>query len=55
MQTMQKVETEKCIVCGKDTGVPVSRDVAYRENYIHGAGQACTRCYERIYVVPVKK
>lgn len=52
---MQKVETEKCIMCGKDTGVPVDLNIAFRENYIHGAGQACERCFDNVYAIPVKK
>lgn len=40
-----KDELEICIVCGKQTDVPVSRHVDYRSRYIDGAGQCCEYCY----------
>ena len=38
-------ELEACIVCGKQTDIPISRHVDYRSRYIDGAGQCCEYCY----------
>lgn len=43
---MSQVETEKCVLCNNDTGVPVSTHVDYRSFYVEGAGQLCKKCYE---------
>lgn len=37
--------TEKCVLCGKDTGVPIDLHVSKREYYVEGAGQCCMECY----------
>ena len=34
-------ETEQCVLCGRDTGVPVSEPVEGRKNYVYGCGQLC--------------
>ncbi|PLX26838.1 hypothetical protein C0583_06105 [Candidatus Parcubacteria bacterium] len=34
-------ETERCVVCGKDTGILVTTPVYLRKNYIPGGGQTC--------------
>lgn len=37
-------DVEVCVVCGKETDVPVSMHVDYRVGYIEGVGQLCTFC-----------
>ena len=41
--------TDNCIHCNKDTGVPSSANVDFRKNYVDGAGQLCDECFVRIY------
>lgn len=38
------VETEKCILCGKDTEIPVTTPIKERKHYIFGCGQVCSEC-----------
>ncbi|GEM_PF-5379318 len=45
--------TEKCVVCGKDTGVPVVIPVELRNNYSEGQGQLCFGCANKFNLVPV--
>lgn len=44
-----KEEYEICVLCGKETNVPISTHIDERSNYIKGAGQLCPQCYEEIY------
>lgn len=44
------VTTEKCVICGKDTGIPIDQDITLRTSYIEGAGQLCINCYKDLYV-----
>ena len=44
-----KKETERCIVCGKQTGYLKEESIEKRCFYAEGAGQLCEECYERIY------
>ena len=44
-----KVETEKCVICKKDTGVPVTKNVEFRPTYVEGAGQMCAECFIDVY------
>lgn len=44
-----KVEKEKCVMCGTETDVPVSMHVDVRKNYVEGAGQLCPACYGDLY------
>lgn len=41
-------KTEKCILCGKDTGIPFSVPIDSREYYIVGCGQLCKACYDEL-------
>ena len=41
-------ETERCILCGNDTGVSVSLPADARKHYINGVGQLCEDCYIKI-------
>mgnify|MGYP003440517362 CR=1 FL=1 len=46
-KTLQKdciQQTEHCILCGRDTGVPIQQPVDSRKHYIHGCGQLCEIC-----------
>ena len=42
--TSKSVETEKCILCGKDTEIPVTTSIKERKYYIFGCGQVCSEC-----------
>lgn len=39
------VPFEKCIVCEKETDIPINLNVDHRVNYVEGAGQLCNTCY----------
>ena len=41
-------ETEKCILCGDDTGVPNNLPADARKHYIDGVGQLCENCYIKV-------
>ena len=43
------METEKCVVCGDETNVPVNKSVDLREFYVEGAGQLCAQCWGKVY------
>jgi recombinational DNA repair protein (RecF pathway) len=43
------VETEKCVDCGVDTKIPITRNVDTRAYYVEGAGQLCKECFDKIY------
>lgn len=45
----QKVETDVCVVCGEDTLIPKDRPVDLRPNYVEGAGQLCSKCWNEVY------
>ncbi len=45
VNAIRRDELEVCIICGKQTDVPVSRHVDYRSRYVEGAGQCCEYCY----------
>ena len=47
---MQSNRTEKCVCCGKDSGVPCGTPIAERRYYIQGSGQLCRDCYNELYV-----
>jgi len=49
MSKNQSRRTEFCVLCNKDTGVPVNTDVEFRACYVDGAGQLCSHCYKRVY------
>ena len=42
-------KTEKCVVCGVNTGILESTPIEFRDNYIEGAGQLCNKCYNGSY------
>jgi len=41
---------EVCVFCEKITDVPVNQSIDLREEYVEGAGQLCSECYE-IYIM----
>lgn len=43
---------DRCVVCGKDSGVPSDTPIEKRERYILGSGQLCTDCYFELYQKP---
>ena len=43
------METETCVVCNTDTGIPKNTHVNNRPFYIEGGGQLCGKCYNNIY------
>ncbi len=43
-------ETERCIMCGNDTGVLVGLPADARKHYINGVGQLCEDCYLKVSV-----
>lgn len=49
------VTTEKCVICGKDTGIHVDQDISLRTSYIEGAGQLCIDCYKDLYIPNIPK
>jgi len=45
-------ETEICVSCRKDTGIPKNchvDDPKRKGNYVEGAGQLCEECADTIY------
>lgn len=36
---------EKCVVCNKETNVPINEHIDFRKNYIEGGGQLCQECF----------
>lgn len=42
------VPFEKCVVCDKETDVPVTQHIVLRKNYIEGGGQLCECCYNKL-------
>lgn len=41
-------ETEKCALCGADTGEVADTPTYLRRHYVEGSGQLCENCYEEI-------
>lgn len=39
------VQTERCILCGRDTGIPITKEIGLRKNYVVGCGQLCGVCF----------
>lgn len=44
------IKSEKCILCGKDTGIPFNEPIDKRKYYIRGSGQLCGNCYYALYI-----
>lgn len=41
---------DKCVICGKDTGVLHDTPVSERKRYVSGSGQLCRECYYDLYL-----
>ena len=41
--------TEKCIICGENTEIPVGMKVQERRYYVRGCGPLCEKCYKGLY------
>jgi recombinational DNA repair protein (RecF pathway) len=44
-----KIETEKCVFCGRNTGVSINTHIDSRKTYVEGAGQLCAECFKETY------
>lgn len=44
-ESMKHTNTERCILCNKDTHIPVELNIDFRDYYIEGIGQLCIHCY----------
>lgn len=42
--------SETCLLCGKNTEVPISKPIGERRFYIEGAGQLCEECYRSLQI-----
>ena len=49
---MKIAENDKCVLCGRDAGVPADMPVSERKNYVKGCGQLCEDCFYRLYRPP---
>ena len=49
---MKIAENDKCVLCGRDAGVPADMPVSERTNYVRGCGQLCEDCFYRLYRRP---
>ena len=38
-------KTERCVLCGCDTGISFYTDVMRRQWYVEGVGQLCKSCF----------
>lgn len=57
-QTIKKTKTdfevlqedkEICVSCGAITDIFKNTETTFRENYVDGCGQLCSKCFIRIY------
>lgn len=40
----EEIIFEVCILCGKQTHIPIDTPIAARQGYIEGSGQLCEKC-----------
>jgi hypothetical protein len=50
-----EVEMETCIMCNQKTNTPMHLDINYREDYIEGAGQLCSKCSSKLWSKNLEK
>jgi hypothetical protein len=43
------MEKDKCVVCGSDTPYDKTTHVDFRQHYIKGSGQLCSKCHKEVY------
>lgn len=48
-KTETPIDVERCVQCGKDTGVLKSSNIDGRLSYVEGAGQLCSMCFLECY------
>jgi|GEM_PF-6080627 len=48
-ETAYDYPNDPCIICHKDTGIPINRPVNERLYYVQGAGQHCEACFRQIH------
>lgn len=48
--TVIEDKEDKCVVCGKGSGVMRDVPIQNRERYINGSGQLCRDCYFKLYL-----
>ena len=51
----ENAKTEKCILCGKDTGIPFSMPIDDRKYFINGCGQLCEDCFEELEYLSISE
>ena len=44
-----KVDIEKCISCGRETGYSINYHVDNLMSFIEGSGQLCAECFKEVY------
>lgn len=49
---MKIAENDKCVLCGRDSGMPENMPINERKNYVKGCGQLCESCFRRLYRHP---
>ncbi len=54
-ESKNDIKTDKCILCGSDSGIPLNTPIENRINYISGCGQLCESCSNKIKVGQKKK
>jgi len=45
----EEIKTEKCVLCGAETNIPVDLHIDLRKNYVEGVGQLCDDCAKKIH------
>ena len=40
---------ERCVLCGRETDVPLDLPIARRDCCIEGGGQLCRDCWQKLY------
>ena len=40
---------ERCVLCGRETDVPLDLPIARRDCCIKGGGQLCRDCWQKLY------
>jgi predicted PP-loop superfamily ATPase len=46
---MDRINVEKCVSCGINTGYSINEHVDSRKGYVEGVGQLCGQCFIEVY------
>ena len=46
---VHELDCERCVLCGKQTNIPVMMPISERAYYVEGSGQLCPECYQKVY------